>query len=279
MRIVSWNFLEGGLTPSLEGYRAPQAARRQAAVQMMVELAPDVLILNEALFAETWEGQCENYAALFGFEYQAARLYDKAWGNAILSRWPIVDVQARLIHRETGQNRGWLAALTGPEGRARTWVSTYHPHPQRRPHMRAADFHGFLTLLQGQRAVLCGDLNAINPADAPNEASLLESFLRFQSPAVAKLSVSRMLESGRLLFEDVLPAFAWRDGMPVTGRHSSLPTALTRRLGDEGLRIDHALISPDITVLGGEIALSPLADLASDHYPLVLDIAEVPLKD
>ena len=52
----------------------------------MADLRPDILVLNEALFCRQYVDRAVDYARLFDFPYQAAALYDEAWGNAILSR-------------------------------------------------------------------------------------------------------------------------------------------------------------------------------------------------
>ena len=152
------------------------------------------------------------------------------------------------------------------------WVGTYHPHPARRPHKRAEDVRDFLTLLDGQRGVLCGDLNAISPEDAPDEAQLARNMLHFKTPDEARRTAAFMVEAGRALFDDVLPALGWKDAIPPPGRRISLPTALKRRPGDVGLRIDHALVSPGVAVREARVLHDPDADEASDHYPLLLDL-------
>lgn len=86
-------------TPTLEGLRpiAPIAggrrqldrARTEAARQVN-ELNPDIPVLNEALYSRQYRGYIVDYARLFGFPYQSAALYDDAWGNAVLSRCPIL---------------------------------------------------------------------------------------------------------------------------------------------------------------------------------------------
>ena len=108
LRLVSFNILEG-----LRPLRGTEAERRQldrqraeAAKQVVAGLDPDILVLNEALFCREHAGVAVDYAGLFGFPYEAAALYDGAWGNAILSRYPIARSQELRIY-----NRGGLTAV------------------------------------------------------------------------------------------------------------------------------------------------------------------------
>ncbi len=270
MKLMLWNFLEGGLVADADGRRHPHAERRAAAQRLVVDTAPDVLVLNEALH------ECEDtdvdYAALFGFPQGVARRYDGVWGNAILSRWPIEEVLERTIHAVgSTQNRGFLAVrLAGPEGSF--WVSTYHPHPHRRPHKRAEDFVEFLSLLDGP-AVLAGDLNAVVPSDPFDAARMVATFERFQPTGVAAASVAAFQEAGRLLEEQVLPEAGWR--LAHVPYRPTIPTALIRRDGDLGMRLDHVLLSPHWHEKDGRVIESRDADAASDHYPVVLTLTQI----
>ncbi len=91
LRIVSFNILEGlrPVKPRARERRNIDRTRSEHALSLIGELAPDFLVLNEALFCRQHAGHMIDYGELFGFPYQAAALYDGAWGNAILSRFPI----------------------------------------------------------------------------------------------------------------------------------------------------------------------------------------------
>src|SRR4051794_23541023 len=141
LRIVSFNILEGfrPVTPEATERRHIDRERADAALALIGELAPDLLVLNEALFCRQHAGRMVDYGELFGFPYQAAALYDGAWGNAILSRYPIAKSEEMRIY-----NRSGLAALVnGPvngSGDGRFTVASYHPHPHRYPDNKALDF-------------------------------------------------------------------------------------------------------------------------------------------
>lgn len=264
VKLMAWNFLEGGLSPpDAAGRRTVDAARRAAARRVVAAAAPDVLILNEALHPDP--DRDEDYAAVFGFPFGTARRYDGAWGNAILSRWPVENVLERTIHAAgSAQNRGFLALkVVTPEGAA--WASTYHPHPHRRPEKRAEDFQEFLALLDGP-AVLAGDLNAVLPDDPLDVPEMIRTFERFQPPEKAARSVAAFQKAGQLLMDEVLAPLGWRVA-PVPYR-PTIPTALIRHPADRGMRLDHVLINPHWRVEEGAVLEHPDADAASDHYPV-----------
>ncbi len=129
MRLVSFNILEG-LRPITAG--AGAAERRQldrdradAARAVVAELAPDILVLNEALFCRQYAGRTADYGALFDFPFGSLALYDDEWGNAILSRYPILKSQEMRIY-----NRGGLVATIKTPAGLLT-VASYHPKTRR----------------------------------------------------------------------------------------------------------------------------------------------------
>ena len=271
-RLISWNILEGLLQPSAgeTDHRLPDESRRRAAVTLIGRLKPDLLVLNEALYCEEAFGQFEDYAALFDFPHAASRLYDGSWGNAILSRHPIIDVVATTIHRSrSSQDRGMLAGkVKFPEGE--TWIATYHPHPQRRPRKRVEDYAEFLPLLPGP-LLLAGDMNAISPDDDPDVAALAHGFERFRASDMAQREVERFVEAGRLLFKEVLPRFGLHDAMPPAERGYTIPTAMLSTDISSAMRIDYVMVNGGIGIDKGWVIRDPEADIASDHYPIAVD--------
>src|SRR5579871_4065847 len=104
LRIVSFNILEGlrPIAPDATERRRIDRERADAALTLINELSPDLLVLNEALFCRQHAGHMVDYGELFGFPFQAAGLYDEAWGNAILSRHPIVKSEEMRIYNRGG---------------------------------------------------------------------------------------------------------------------------------------------------------------------------------
>jgi endonuclease/exonuclease/phosphatase family metal-dependent hydrolase len=264
LRLVSFNILEG-LRPVHAASDAERGGldrqRLEAAITVVRELEPDILVLNEALFCRAHAGKVVDYASLFSFGYDAAALYDGAWGNAILSQHPITRSSELRIY-----NRGGLtAAIATPAGALN--VASYHPHPLRPPENKALDFVAMVAAIQGP-LLLCGDLNAISPEDVVDREHLIEAFRGFAREP--ELTVDRFIESGKQVFSR-LAEFGLRDAVPRSGRRYSIPTDLINLDKSSGMRIDHILANDAIEVLGGEVIHSAASNRASDHHPVTLE--------
>jgi endonuclease/exonuclease/phosphatase family metal-dependent hydrolase len=263
LKIVSFNILEGfrPVAPEATERRHIDRVRADAALALIGALAPDLLVLNEALFCRQHEGRMVDYGELFGFPYQAAALYDGAWGNAILSRFPIAKSEEMHIY-----NRSGLTALIDSPG-GRFSVASYHPHPNRYPDNKALDFARMIAGVTGP-LILCGDLNCINPDDAVDRAALIAGFQRFT--ANAETAIDQLIESGRMVF-GALRERGLRDAVPPAGRRYSIPTDLLNLDKRSAIRIDHILANDAIEVLAGEVLHSPESNLASDHHPVMIE--------
>ena len=235
--------------------------RANAAQAVVAELRPDVVVLNEALFCQAYGGQHVDYGALFGFPYQAVALYDEAWGNAILSRFPIVGSHQMRVE----QRGGLVARLQTPQGPLT--VASYHPHPSREPALKGRDF---TRLVQGLRGPLIvgGDMNCLHPEDGPDRNALVEAFRAFSDEPEA--SVDRFIDSGVQVFE-ALAALGLRDAVPAAGRRYTIPTDLLRSDKASAMRIDHILCNDAVRVVGGEVVHSAASNRASDHHPVMVD--------
>ena len=269
---MTWNILEGLFIKDDGDERIDDIQRRKSAQSLVSDINPDILILNEALHCQEYFGLKRNYGHIFGYSHALGSLYDKEWGNVILSKFPIIDEVNMLIYTKGSRdNRGALAAnILSNEGEI--WVSTFHPHPKRRAFKRANDIDLFLERLNGPK-ILCGDLNAINPEDNTNREELIAGFERFSPPGEAAISAEQFIESGRMLFDDVLPRFNMHDAIPIIKRTYTIPTKLLSEDLRSSMRIDHMLVDNNIQVIDGYVVHDERADIASDHYPVVIEIA------
>lgn len=264
-KIMTWNILEGMHLPLRD--RASPApvmdeARLRAIQEVVLANAPDVLVLNEALWSRPVDGHFVDYAQLLGFPHFFADTYDGPWGNIILARAPFASEHRFRIH-----NRGGLRVqLTGPAPLA---ISTYHPHPSRYPAHKSQDFHTLLKNVVGA-SVVCGDFNAISPEDAPDEVALTAAFARF-APYPAT-SLSRFTEGGREVFGQ-LAKLGYRDALPVARRRATMPTDMVTANKDSAMRIDHIWVNDTVEVLESEVLRGPLLEQASDHYPVLARVA------
>ncbi len=266
LRLVSYNILEG-LRPIGRGAdrRLLDRDRADAAIAAVGQMDPDVLVLNEALFCQQFRGRRVDYATLFGFPFETVALYDDAWGNAILSRWPIRD-----SHEMRITDRGGLVAqIDAPQGSFT--VASYHPHPARTPTDKASDFTRLVADLAGP-VLLCGDLNCIHPDDPIDRERLIGAFGAFSDNPEATLDL--FLESGRLVFE-ALRTLGFYDAVPASGRLYSIPTDLLNPDKASAVRIDHVLCNDQIQVTGGCVFHSPHTHAASDHHPVQLDFLPI----
>jgi endonuclease/exonuclease/phosphatase family metal-dependent hydrolase len=263
LRIVSFNILEGfrPVAPEATERRRIDRDRADAALALIRELQPDLLVLNEALFCSQHAGRMVDYGELFGFPYQAAALYDGAWGNAILSRHPIAKSEEMRIY-----NRGGLTALIDTPG-GRVTVASYHPHPHRYPDNKALDFARMIAGVTGP-LILCGDLNCINPEDKPDRTALVAAFRAFTNSA--ETAVDQLIESGKLVF-GALGELGLHDAIPPAGRRYSIPTDLANPDKASAVRIDHILVNRAIEVVDGAVVHSDASNRASDHHPVMIE--------
>jgi endonuclease/exonuclease/phosphatase family metal-dependent hydrolase len=264
-RLASYNLLEGlrPIGPAPGERRQLDRERTQAARQVVAELRPDVLVLNEALFCRQYQGHVVDYGRLFGFPYQAAALYESAWGNAVLSCHPIL----RSHEMKTEGRGGLVAVIDAPIGTFT--VASYHPHPSRSPIDKAADFERLVADLVGPM-IVCGDLNCISPVDVIDRNALVRAFGRFAGDPEA--AVAQFVDSGRQVFA-ALAKLGLEDAIPLAGRRYSIPTDLISLDKSSGMRIDHILANEAIIVVAGEVVHSAATNRASDHHPVVLEFA------
>ena len=263
LRLVSFNILEGlrplGSTDTER--RLLDRQRAEAAKTVVSDLDPDILVLNEALFCRWHAGKKVDYASLFAFPYAATALYDGAWGNAILSRHPIVRSQELRIY-----NRGGLTAVIATSAGQLT-VASYHPHPHRYPDNKALDFTELVAGLTGP-LIVCGDLNCISPEDGVDRHQLIEAFRSFSSDP--ERAVDQFIDSGKVVF-GALSKFGLTDAVPLAGRRYSIPTDLINLDKKSGIRIDHVLANDWIEVTTGEVVHSLATNRASDHHPVMVE--------
>lgn len=182
-----------------------------------------------------------------GFEHVAFfGTTDPSWGNAVLSRFPILDVEKTYLPLEgTPLRRGYLGVnLQTPSGPV-LFISTHLQHindPDFHEEDPEADLYPvhhaqIATILQtwggAEPAVMVGDFNA--------------------RPGWAQ--VEEIVEAG------------WIDSWSETG----VGDGFTARSNDPRYRIDYVFHTPDLMATDAGVLITQ----ASDHLPLVVDLASL----
>ena len=257
--IVSWNIWEGMGAQIVDGVAHVDTARLEKIRQTLNDIRPDVVVLNEALWCQEENGFFIDYKRLLGFEHSVQDLYDKHWGNMIVSHRPLDNPFRFRIH-----NRGGLRVNIGSPALT---VATYHPHPSRYPAHKAQDFQRLLEGCVGP-TVVCGDFNAVSPEDVLDEVALTQAFASFSRKPAS--DVARFTEGGRAVF-NCLTQLGFSDAVAFSDRHPTIPTDALNPKKDTAMRIDHAW-HKDTQFCRARVWDTPLTQWASDHLPLVIKV-------
>lgn len=159
------------------------------------------------------------------------------YGTLILSKRPLLACWNTLLPRAntSSEQRGLLYALVEVPGGPALHVYNTHLHTaavDRAVQVPAMD----ALIADATPAIILGDLNA-----QPTEASLAPLQARFQ---------------------DAWVVAGTGDGFTIP----AAPDAPATR------RIDYAFVTPNITVSGAAVAVTPDSSMGADHYPLVVEI-------
>jgi len=234
MRLVSYN---------VHGLRGDQ----RALVEVVRELAPDVLVVQEAPRRLRWRTRNAQLARALDLVYVTGGA--PSLGNVICT-----DLGVRPRH---------------------TWELRYPLTPGR--HMRGAAFARCTA--GGAPFVVVGSHLATDPAERPGQARLLKEALAEldHDSAVAPHEGAGdpvTIAAPVILAGDLNETFggsAWRvlaEGLVDAGADDATATyPLT------GQRLDAVFVDPRITVTGYRVVDSPAARRASDHLPVVVDLA------
>ncbi len=194
---------------------------------------PDVVALQEVSRGWVINGSADVLAWLsrrLGMHYVFAGTADPLWGNAVLSRRPLLRIKALpLPTEELLIRRGLLTARIGLGATSPLEVIvTHHHHKRDGGAVRELQSRAILDLWQGaRRTAILGDFNA-----RPGEPE-----------------IEMMRDAG------------FRDVLDLAGVEPGYTNPATRPVQ----RIDYIWISPDLTA--SEVAIPP--DPASDHLPVV----------
>jgi endonuclease/exonuclease/phosphatase family metal-dependent hydrolase len=204
---------------------------RAALTGLVRDLAPDVVVVQEAPRRFRWRTRCASLADDFGMVVAAGGL--PSLGNLLL-----VSLRVK-VHEQ--------------------WSLRYPLTPGR--HLRGAAFAR--CSVRGARFTVSGSHLATDAQERPDQAARWkEALSAVEGPLIAAGDINEGPGGG-----------AWRtvaDGLTDAGGASSpltFPATLPR------LRLDGLFVSPDIQVERYEVVETDQARRASDHLPVLADLA------
>ncbi len=252
-------------------------------IDTVVEMAPDIIAMQEVVHPLPLEDgitALEHLAQRLGGEYVFTEIWPAGTfphipaglGLALVSRYPILaHAHHRLNHSGPGDTRYLLEArlLLGDE----QYLTVYVTHLEWRwEDVRVEQVRALLlwtTRDKGRPHILLGDFNAVHPDDvaevekasgrpwAEYATSLPDLFRRQGDPNPR--AIARILKAG---YVDAFRAVGEGDGRTYT---TDQPL----------LRLDYCFVDPSIGMWLQRARRwdTELARVASDHFPLVVDMA------
>jgi len=200
---------------------------RLALVRVVRDLAPDVLVLQEAPRRFWWRARCAALANAFGLVVAVGGA--PGLGNLILTQ-----VRVRVDQ---------------------VWCQQFPLTPGR--HLRGAAFAR--CAVAGRPFTVVGSHLATDPVERPEQARLLAEAAA-AAPAPVVLGADLNDEPGGPVWK------ALADHLTDPGGAATFPATGPNR------RIDAVLVGPGFEVVDQRVVDSPLARLASDHLPVVVDL-------
>ncbi len=216
-------------------------------VAVIAEHDPDIVCLQELDVGRVRTGgvdQAQRIADSLGMSvrfHAAMTVEQEEYGDAILSRWP-----ERLIRVGALPT---IRGIPGLEPRGALWTRV---EKQDCPPLNVLTTHlGLVPREQRLQAAALVGKDWMGHADCQGPTILAGDF--------NATSITRPYQTLTRRLADCQRQIGQR------------PTIKTFPSGFPAIRIDHAFVSPHIRVVGVRAAFSPLARMASDHLPLVVD--------
>ncbi len=275
LKVVSYNILDGFHTREAPFHIEHE--RLNAARELMRQAKPGILVLTETCKPKI-TGHCVSiqYREVFGFDYcfHGPKPNGSKHGISILSHIPFTDFPFNYSMVDQKFVRAHF-----PVGNKNLCIDAVHPHPKLNELQKTQFFEN---VIRDRHApyVLLGDFNSWSPQDRPfDRQSLIEKFMTFSDlrehprghiehivDNLLSCEAIQVLERRGLIdsFRKIHPA----------ERAYTIPTDLSDPIKKAAVRLDYIFCSPDVKIVDAGIIRGPLAEKASDHYPVyaVLDI-------
>ncbi len=213
LRLVTFNIAHGrGLTPvqGITSARKLRANLRRIAA-LLERLAPDVVALQEIDERSSWAGNFDHLDylrvharfahAAFGITNRRDGLFNLRYGNAMLSRHPLHEVESVVFGRRPVGEKGFLFVEVEVGGRRVPIVNVHLPFSSRA--FRLKHLERLLTWLREKHRtrgrtwlvppILCGDFN--NPGTKDDATASLLSHLGDYSDYVLHPGIGRTFPS------------------------------------------------------------------------------------
>ncbi len=262
MRVVTWN---------LWWRFGPWEARQGAIAEVLANIQPDIVCLQEVWSEENGRDQVVDLATSLGLHH--ARTPERfrqgiSFGNGILSRWPVVD---STVHRlppaeGPGHRQALVVRLDAPVGTISV-ICTHLDHRFDYSNRRQEQVRALMDIVAEHHdpeafpVILAGDLNAIPTSD---EIRLLTGEREPPVPGLVMSDCWAHVGDG--------PGDTWSSENPHV-----VATAWPRR------RLDYVLVGwPRPRPLGNPLTahltgMEPIHGVVpSDHYAVVVDLADSP---
>lgn len=278
MRVMTYN-VHGWLTPGMQ-------PNLDAVHRVIADSGADIVGLNEVFHPRTAEGSdgksvLQALADRLGFHYvfgpclgwpATETLPESSYGNALLSRWPIIASAAHhLTPIDDLEQRGLLEGrVLLPDGRTFTLYVThldYSNEENRLVQLRA--MRSWTVRDRSRPHVVMGDFNAIHPWDYAGREDALAALIAQPKAAHRAAGTNGSANKGPQVIDQMEKA-----GYVDTFTRFGTPGQSSFLLSAEPLRIDYIFASqpllPNVTACR---ILSEMADYdASDHLPVLAEI-------
>jgi len=216
-------------------------------VAVIAEHDPDIVCLQELDVGRARTGGVDQARAIadgldMAVRFHAAMTIEREeYGDAILTRWPERLVRVGALPTVKG--------IPGLEPRGALWAQVAKPGA---PELNVLTTH--LGLVPSEQRLQASDLvgkDWLGHAECQGPTILAGDFNATSITRPYQILASRLADCQRLIGQK--------------------PTIKTFPSGFPAIRIDHVFVSSDIRITGVRSAFSPLARMASDHLPLIVD--------
>lgn len=267
IKVMSYNVFNGLVNDYTGSY---DKKREQAAMDVISDYDPDILIMPEANFSTDKIMSRRNYDNVFGdlFRFNGhARSITNRWVTAILSKYPL-ESQDRTLPCKSN-----VRAYIDIDGKP-IIVDGVHPISSRQnplitSRMKADWFKEEVLTDIDSSYVIAGDFNALSPEDTYCKSGLIEGYAEFLL-GKAKWTIEDMLEANEIDFlisQGLIDTFRAKNDY----QDYTMPTGL-RHNNKSRVRIDHIFCSSDLVILDSGIMRTPETEIASDHRPVWVEL-------